>query len=169
MWLARDFNLWDIVWSGQSVIPGSPKVNISKELINIAADFGPDQVVYKLTRGNRILGLFSTTNSILVIKSTMPAPPPVISDHDGIPTVFLNTSVKRSNKPPRKIYPYQRANTEDLKAEPQKISKDFGRKNLSETNANNFWNEFKDRVQNSVEKNVPSKIVWNRTRSPWIN
>ena len=80
----------------------------------------------------------------------------------------LNTSVKRSNKPPRKIYLYQRANTEDLKAEAQKISEDFDRKNLSETNANDLWNEFKDRVQKSVEKNVPSKIVRNRSRSPWI-
>ena len=73
-----------------------------------------------------------------------------------------------SNKPPRKIYLYQRANTEDLKAEAQKISEDFDRKNLSETNANDLWNEFKDRVQKSVEKNVPSKIVRNRSRSPWI-
>ena len=58
IWLAGDFNLGDIVWSSQSVIPGSPKVNISKELINIAADFGLEQVVDKPTRGNRLLDLF---------------------------------------------------------------------------------------------------------------
>ena len=38
------------------------------------------------------------------------------------------------------------------------LSEDFDHKNLSETNANDLWNEFKDRVQKSVEKNVPSKI-----------
>ena len=63
---------------------------------------------------------------------------------------------------------YQRANTEDLKAEAQKISEDFDRKNVAETNVNDLWNEFKDRVQKSVEKNVPSKIVRNRSISPWI-
>ena len=74
-----------VVWSSQSVIPGSPKVNISKELINIAADFGLEQVVDKPSRGNRILDLFFTTTPTLVIKSTVA---PGISDHDGIQLWF---------------------------------------------------------------------------------
>ncbi|XP_071813260.1 uncharacterized protein [Apostichopus japonicus] len=165
VWLAGDLNLGDIIWSNQSVKLGAPKANISKELINIAADFGFEQVIDKPTRGERILDLFFTTNPTLVTKSTVV---PGISDHDGIASIVLNTSVKRSNQPPRKIYLYQRANCEDWKADAQKISDDFASRDLSVTDAENLWNELKDRVLASEEKHVPSKIVRGKKTSPWI-
>ena len=50
-----------------------------------------------------------------------------------------------------------------------KISEDFERKNLDGTDINSLWIEFKERVNNSVESNVPSKVIRKRNISPWIS
>ena len=78
IWLGGDFNLPDVDWSTLSVKPGGTYVGLSKQMIEIANDFGLDQVVSEPTRGKNTLDLFFTTNSTLVERSTVT---PGLSDH----------------------------------------------------------------------------------------
>ncbi|XP_072022667.1 uncharacterized protein [Amphiura filiformis] len=153
IWLAGDLNLGDIDWPTQTIKPGCPKVALSKELIDLANDFGLEQMVNKPTRKGRILDLFLTTNPTLVVKAVNL---PGMSDHDGIPSITIDMVAKKSKKCPRKVYLYHRANSEDLMTDARKISEDFESKDLDRAEVNDLWNEFKDRVESSVEKNVPT-------------
>ena len=166
VWLGGDFNLGDIDWPTQSTKPGCPKVALSRELIDLVNDFGLEQLVDKPTRKNRILDLFLTSNPTLVSKAVNV---PGLSDHDGIPSITVDTVVKKSKQCPRKVYLYHKADSEGLKMDEGKISEDFERKNLDGTDINSLWSEFKERVNNSVESNVPSKVIRKRNISPWIS
>ena len=66
IWLAGDFNLPDIDWENLSLKPNPRYANLSKQFLDIAADFGLDQMVSKPTRLQNILDLFLTNNSSLV-------------------------------------------------------------------------------------------------------
>ena len=166
VWLGGDFNLGDIDWPTQSTKSGCPKVALSRELIDLVNDFGLEQLVDKPTRKNRILDLFLTSNPTLVSKAVNV---PGLSDHDGIPSITVDTVVKKSKQCPRKVYLYHKADSEGLKMDEGKISEDFERKNLDGTDINSLWSEFKERVNNSVESNVPSKVIRKRNISPWIS
>ena len=50
IWLAGDFNMPDVNWETNSFIPGGSYPAISKEMLNISADFGLEQVVKGPTR-----------------------------------------------------------------------------------------------------------------------
>ena len=128
IWLAGDFTLGDIDWSTQSVRPGGKKPTMCRELIDIANDYGLEQIVDKPTRKDRTLDLFFIRNSSLVIKSTVL---PGISDHDGIPLILLNTKPSKNKQKPRKVFMYQKANVTELKADVQQISNDFSEKDVS--------------------------------------
>ena len=166
IWLAGDFNLGDIDWSTQSVRPGGKKPTMCRELIDIANDYGLEQIVDKPTRKDRTLDLFFIRNSSLVIKSTVL---PGISDHDGIPLILLNTKPSKNKQKPRKVFMYQKANVTELKVDVQQISNDFSEKDVSTSNANDLWLELKDKLHTAVDKHVPSKTVGKRNNTPWIN
>jgi hypothetical protein len=167
IWLAGDFNSGDILWENQSVRQGAQKPNLCKELIDISNDFGLEQVVVEPTRGDNILELFFVKNPSLVIKSTTI---PGISDHDGIPSVLINSKPVTTKQKPRKIYLYDKANSTELTNEVQGISSDLLEMEDSDgTDVNVLWNELKVRLKSAVEKHVPSKIVRKRQTTPWIN
>ena len=130
IWLAGDFNCGDIVWETQSVLPGSNKAAICRDLIDITNDYGFEQIVEGPTRGKKTLELFFITNPTLVVKSSLL---PGISDHDGIPVLLLNSKPSTTKQKPRKVYLYNKADTTELKAEVLGISSDFKEKELSNT------------------------------------
>ena len=49
------------------------------------------------------------------------------------------------------------------------ISQDFKDKDLVSTSVNELWNEFCDRVNTSMDANIPSKTVSSRNTAPWIS
>ena len=93
IWLAGDFNLPDIDWDLLGTKPSGAAPGLSIQLIEIANDFGLEQVVRGPTRINNTLDLFFTTNPTTVERSTVV---PGIGDHDGIPVII--NSCKLSNK-----------------------------------------------------------------------
>ena len=165
IWLAGDFNCGDIVWETQSVLPGSNKAAICRDLIDITNDYGFEQVVEGPTRGKKTLELFFITNPTLVVKSSLL---PGISDHDGIPVLLLNSKPSTTKQKPRKVYLYNKADTTELKAEVLGISSDFKEKELSNTTVNELWIELRDRLKSAVDTHVPSKVVRKRNFTPWI-
>ena len=70
IWLAGDFNLPDIDWDLLNTKPGGVAPGLSKQLIEIANDFGLEQVVREPTRINNILDLFVTSNPTLVVSQS---------------------------------------------------------------------------------------------------
>ena len=62
----RRLTLPDINWDNMSLKPNANYSKISKEFLEIVADFGFDQMVDKPTRINNILDLFVTNSSSLV-------------------------------------------------------------------------------------------------------
>ena len=74
---------------------------MSKQLFEIANDFGLEQVVREPTKINNTLDLFFTSNPTLVERS-----PVGISDHDGIPIVITNCKPRIMRQRSRKIYMY---------------------------------------------------------------
>ena len=125
IWLAGDFNCGDIIWETQSVLPGSNKAAICRDLIDISNDYGFEQVVEGPTRGNKTLELFFITNLMLVVKSSLL---PGNSGHDDIPVMLLNSKPSTAKHRPRKVYLYNKADTTELKAEVLGISSAFKEK-----------------------------------------
>ena len=70
VWLGRDFNLSHINWDTQSTLPKCPKPGLCRSLIDITNEISLDQMVRQPTRGNNILDLSFTSNSILVEKNS---------------------------------------------------------------------------------------------------
>jgi len=60
IWLAGDFNLPGVNWDTLSVKAGGRYVGLSKQMIEIANDFGLEQMVREPTRGENTLDLFFT-------------------------------------------------------------------------------------------------------------
>ncbi len=166
IWLGGDFNLPGIHWPTQSSIPGGYKPGLSKELLSIMNDFSLEQMVTSPTRQGSILDLFFTTNTSLVEKSIVL---PGMSDHDGIPNIVLSTKPRKTKCQPRKIFVYKRADSdrmkEDLATLSSQISREFNDTNCT---AEDLWQTLKGGILNSMEKNIPSKMITNNNSSPWM-
>ena len=166
IWLAGDFNLARVDWPNQVTLPNCPKPGLCRQMISIANDYGLEQVVDAPTRKDSILDLFFTNNNTLVDKVVVL---PGMSDHDGIPLVTISTRPKINKSNPRKVFLYHRANYTKLREDMSSISEDFQSKDLDSISVNELWNEFCERVNNSMDANIPSKTVSSRNTAPWIN
>ena len=169
VWLGGDFNLGDIIWDTQAVKVGAQKATMCRDMIDIANDYGFEQVVTEPTRGDNILDLFFTKNPSLVIRSsTIPG----ISDHDGIPMILVNTRPSLSKHKPRKVFLYRKADIGKLKEEVRNISRDIQSEVQTERSTcsvEEVWSKFKLRLHKAVDETVPSKIVSKKNSTPWIN
>ena len=65
------------------------------------------------------------------------------------------------------MYIYAKTNLEGMKAGAETISEEFLSKDLSCVSAEDLWDEFRHKLSNTVEDNIPSKIVRKRNNSPW--
>ncbi|XP_072014731.1 uncharacterized protein [Amphiura filiformis] len=166
IWLAGDFNLAGVNWATQSTLPLCPKPGLCRQLINIANDYGLEQIVTKPTRRENILDLFFTNNSTLVEKNTVV---PGISDHDGIPSVTINIKPKVNKSKPRKVFLYHKANQDQIKSDLTQLSQDFESMDVDQQTVDQLWSDFCDSINETMDKNIPSKFVSGSKISPWIN
>ena len=167
IWLGGDFNMPDINWETNRFTPGGSYPAISKQMLNIAADFGLEQIVTKPTRKNNTLDLFFTTNPTLVERSTTI---PGMSDHDSIPLIIINSKPKIMKVKPHKRYLFHKANESALKDDLNKWSSTFVMNNKNSHKAvTDLFSEFSEAVKQAMDTHVPSKMISKRTRSPWIN
>ncbi|XP_072020074.1 uncharacterized protein [Amphiura filiformis] len=166
IWLAGDFNLSHIEWDSQSTLPGCQKPGLCRQLIEISNDFGLDQVVKYPTRGDNILELFFTTNSSLVEKTRVL---PGMSDHNGIPLITIDTKPKTNKTKPRRVFQFFKADWSSIKHDLAEISSDFCDIVPDLVSANELWMDFKNRIQETTEKNVPSRLVSGGKKLPWVD
>ena len=64
--LGGDFNLGDITWENESVLPGASESSGCQKLIDILHTFGLSQLQRENTRGDRLLDLYVTNRPALV-------------------------------------------------------------------------------------------------------
>ena len=169
LWLGGDFNLPDIIWEEESVVPYASYSSISNQLLSIAKDSFLEQIVAQPTRitetTSNILDLFFTSNPTLINKVEVI---PGIGDHEA---VFIESSLRpmRFVTPPRKIYKYKNADYQSMRRELRSTQADFEEKARSE-DVEQLWSTFKEKIQTLMESYIPSKILRrNREHKPWIS
>ncbi|XP_072021618.1 uncharacterized protein [Amphiura filiformis] len=156
IWLAGDFNIPDIDWENYSVKPNARYANLSRKFLDLFSDFGLEQLVRKPTRINNILDIFLTNNQTLVEDSAVI---PGISDHDAIPIITINIKPKLIKQNPRKIFLWNKANTEALKADLRDFSAGLSTRDISQSSVENLYCEFVDKINLVMEEHIPSRIV----------
>jgi hypothetical protein len=132
------------------------------KLLDICQDNCLEQVVNEEThfteKSKSILDLFFTSNSSLINKVEVI---PGISDHE---IVYVEASIK-----PRKVYQYNKANTEELKEKLRSIDIEKQLKEQDLT-VDQLWNNFKEKVLDIMNQSIPTKMINNYKRKlPWIN
>ena len=92
LWLGRDFNLPNITWEEESIVPYATNSAVSNQLLTIVKDMYLDQVVTEPTRitetSSSTFDLFFTSNQTLVNKVEVI---PGVSDHEA---VFIESSLR---------------------------------------------------------------------------
>ena len=169
LWLGGDFNLPDIIWEEESVVPYASYSSISNQLLSIAKDSFLEQIVAEPTRitetTSNILDLFFTSNPTLINKVEVI---PGIGDHEA---VFIESSLRpmRVVTPPRKIYKYKNADYQSMRRELRSTQADFEEKAKTE-DVEQLWSTFKEKIHTLMESYIPSKILRrNREHKPWIS
>ena len=85
--------------------------------------------------------------------------------------MYVEASIKprKVNKPPRKVYQYNKANTEELKEKFRSIDIEKQLKEQDLT-VDQLWNNFKEKVLDIMNQSIPTKMINNSKRKlPWIN
>lgn len=160
-----DFNLGHIDWSNSCTIPGKPDIQLHQKLLDITYDANLHQIVNIPTRNDRILDLIMINNPTYISKVTT-LPPIGSSDHD---IVYAEADIwlKRLRETPRKVFKYNKANWENIKSDIENTHKEIS-DTYDSLDTNKLWELFKSNLTTSVEKNIPSKILRNKHRLPWI-
>ena len=164
-----DFNLPDITWEEESVIPYETNSAVSNQLLTIVKDMYLDQVVTEPTRiietSSNTLDLFFTSYQTLVNKLEVI---PEVSDHDA---VFIESSLRpmRVKTPPRKVFQYRKANHDAMKQELRFSQTEF-QESAKTKDVEHLWMTFKNKVHSLMESHIPSKILrGNRVQKPWVS
>ena len=162
--IAGDFNCPDICWQTHTAGSSGEDHKVQQELINIAISTELSQVHLTPTRGPNVLDLVFTTNPSLVKSSTSI---PGISDHDIVITDF-DVKPYASPQKPRKCFKFGKANWHQMKTELNSLEQEISEEKRKGADVNTLWTTFKDRLQSSIDKNIPTFMLKTRHSLPWI-
>ena len=92
---------------------------------------------------------------------------PGILDHDMI---VVDSTIKPviQKKPPRKIFQYSKANWDKAKEDACTFNENFLASDWKDRSVDQNWTLFKDFVNGTISRNVPSKMSSKRTNVPWL-
>ncbi|KAL8614267.1 hypothetical protein ACOMHN_007605 [Nucella lapillus] len=119
------------------------------------------------TRQKKTLDLILTTHPSL--KTRCKALPSVgNSDHD---VVLYDTSLRpfRPKPPKRKILLWKKANVHAIRKDMEEYAQTFDIDTSKPDALETAWRGFSERVQKTINKNVPSKTTQGRYSYPWID
>ena len=91
-----------------------------------------------------------------------------MSDHDAV-VAELEMSVQINRKSPRKVFLYKKANWNNIKNDLLAFKQMFLSSNPICTPISKNWSNFKSAAMDTVERNIPTKILTSRRDLPWIN
>ena len=162
--LAGDFNCPDINWEKMSVNKGAADREVQQALLDLTIEHGLSQVHNQPTRDNNLLDLVFTNNpSIVKTSSSIPG----ISDHAMVVT-DIDIIPQHIKQKPRKIYIFSKANWDNIFDDMDQLSREITSSPASST-VEDLWDTFKTGIEQSMDKNIPTKVCKNRKSLPWYN
>ena len=162
--LAGDFNCPDINWEKMSVNKGAADREVQQAFLDLTIEHGLSQVHDQPTRDNNLLDLVFTNNpSIVKTSSSVPG----ISDHAMVVT-DIDIIPQNIKQKPRKIYIFSKANLDNIFDDMDQLSSEFTNSPAS-SSMEELWDTFKTGVEQSIDKNIPTKVCKNRKSLPWYN
>ena len=138
---------------------------MNESLLQMSADCYFTQLVNSPTRGNNILDLFFTNRPTFIKSCSIE---PGISDHD-ILLVSICTSVFKPIQTCRKLYLWNRANFDEMRAKFTNLSRDFFDHFTIDTPIEDTWDSLCNLLKTVLNEFVPSKITTGKPKKPWIN
>lgn len=162
-----DFNLPDIDWPTLSTKGHQYPARVSENFLDILVENNLEQQVDFPTRENKILDLIMTSHPTFKTRCK-PLPSVGNSDHD---IVLYDTSLAPYRPKParRKIYLWKKMDMEGLKHDLQEYAQTFKPDTSLPDVVERAWRDFKEVLQQTVEKRVPSKTTPARHSNPWID
>ena len=157
IWVLGDLNYPKLDWDKDDVPyikAGCAHTKLYDSFIETMSDFNFSQMVREPTRQGNILDLFLTTNHTLVNSVKII---PGLSDHDIVEGV-VDTKPASTNKAPRKVHLYRKADWDSLKS----YMKDFCNSfvlSYEGKSVETLWLEFKEALNAGIGKFIPTKFV----------
>ena len=124
VWIGGDFNLPDVLWDTNTVPTGATDSAICHSAVQLALDTTLTQVVDRPTRGKNTLDLLFTNRPSLVSRLSILPPLTPKADHNGV-LISIDTKAVITKKAPRKIYNYNKADWDAIKAAINKFTESF--------------------------------------------
>ncbi|KAI8493297.1 hypothetical protein Bbelb_293010 [Branchiostoma belcheri] len=114
---------------------------------------------------NTFVGVSKKVNNPNIIEKTTVVPG--ISDHDMV-LVDVNLALKQNRKPKRKVYIRTKADEPAIKKDLTDYATNF-HKRTQDMSVTQKWSDFKDKMKDTMNKHIPSKITSSRYNLPWFN
>ena len=164
--MSGDFNLGHIDWTSSSIIPGKPNVKQHQDILDIIADHSLNQIVDKPARNDKTLDLI-ITKFPSIVDNFETIPPIGVADHD-ILSLEITVSLPRCKHKPRQVLKYSKTNWDNIK---QVLKTIYHKINQSQDSQDidSMWNLFKDSLQMSISKNIPTNTIKYDNKLPWIS
>ena len=163
--IGGDYNFPDVDWENWTTTNPRTAATHNK-FLNFLLENSLSQLQTKVTRpiSNSVLDLVATTCPQLISNVEVV---PGISDHD-IVLFDINMNPKVQRKPPHKIYNFNRADLDTLKACTEEFCKDFLESNPLNKSVDSNWSSIRDNLQSLMDSHVPSKMKSGKRNLPWI-
>ena len=164
--IGGDYNFPDIDWTSWSTT-NSKTQSVHGKFLNFLLENSLAQLQTKVTRpvSNSVLDLIVTSCPHLVSNIEVQ---PGISDHDIVLFSF-NMKPKPQPKVPRKIFNYQKANVDEIKAKTSEFCQSFLSEDPNTRSVASNWTMIKDHLHNIMNSHIPYKMSKTRRNLPWIN
>ncbi len=163
--IAGDMNLGDIDWTNLRPTNAHTATHHHR-LLDLCAEFCLQNMQQEVSRpeSGKCLDLVITNKPTTIDNCTTI---PGMSDHNAV-RFNVNTKPQRAEKPPHKVYQYNKCDIEGLKNELTKITVEFFSSNPAARSVNENWTLFRSKVLEAMDKFIPSKMSRSRRNLPWI-
>ena len=168
IWIGGDFNLSDVDWRTNSVPKYATKSTQCQKLLNITTEYSLSQMITEPTHhtddSDTLIDLFLTNNPSTV-NNIIHMPWLGVCKHDSI-MVQIDIQPQRTRSPPRKVLMYKKMDMDGLIKEAEDFCSDLTSPEMNTVEGN--WTVFKTKMQQLIEKFIPSKVIRPHRDLPWM-
>ena len=160
-WIGGDFNLPEIDWMSESC---KAQNKINDTFLDTIKMLGLKQTINFKTHDENILDLFLTNNPGLI---TYQKPIAGLGDHEAI-IINSNITAERKKTKPHKIFLWNKCNITNAQKEITEMTQKFLKTFNKDSNVNEMWTFLKKRIEEIIEKHVPTKMTSKKHQQPWF-
>ena len=135
-----------------------------RECLEVFNDCLLEQSVTSPTRGKPILDLFFTSNPTRIDSVSIL---PGLSDHD-IVQVLVNTIPSQTKQVARNIALYKKADRDQFKQNVRNFQSEL-LTDLATTDVQKLWDKFASRLEQGIDKFIPTRKASTHNGFPWTN